>query len=196
MKIKHEFIINRLNDAKSLLNRFLDDDKNLILVEKAINTISASLMNNNRVISCGNGGSMCDAMHFAQELTGRFNRERKPLPAIAVSDPSHMSCTANDYGYDKVFSRMIEALGNKGDILLAISTSGNSPNVYESVKTAKELGMDTVGLLGKDGGKVKDYCDIPIIVPSNNTARIQEIHIKIIHIFIEAIENEIFFSYE
>jgi D-sedoheptulose 7-phosphate isomerase len=195
MKIKYEFIINRLNDAKSLLNRFLDDDKNIIIVEKAINTISASLMNNNKVISCGNGGSMCDAMHFAQELTGRFNRERKPLSAIAISDPSHMSCTANDYGYDKVFSRMIEALGNKGDILLAISTSGNSPNVVQSVKTAKELGMDTVGLLGKDGGKVKDYCDIPIIVPSNNTARIQEMHIKIIHIFIEAVENEIFFSY-
>ena len=145
------------------------------------------------IYSCaGNGGSMCDAMHFAEELTGRFRKDRKPLPAaLAISDPSHISCVANDFGYDQIFSRAIEAYGRSGDVLLAISTSGNSKNIINAVEMAKSKNMKTIGLLGKEGGALKDLVDIPLIVPqTKSTDRIQEIHIKLIHLFIEGIERQ------
>ena len=145
-----------------------------------------------KIISCGNGGSQCDAMHFAEELSGRFRNDRKALPAISISDPSHITCVGNDYGFDFVFSRFVEGLGNKGDVLLAISTSGNSANVLQAAKAAREKGMKVVVLTGKDGGKLAPLADVSIIVPHNGFAdRIQEIHIKVIHILILLIEKAV-----
>jgi D-sedoheptulose 7-phosphate isomerase len=135
---------------------------------------------------------MCDAMHFAEELTGRYRDDRKALPAISISDPSHLSCVSNDYGYAFVFSRFIEAFGKKGDVLLAISTSGNSENVLNAIQEAKKQGMLVIGLTGKSGGLMKDVCDIEIRAPYSEFAdRAQEIHIKVIHSLIDYIENHI-----
>jgi D-sedoheptulose 7-phosphate isomerase len=143
-------------------------------------------------MSCGNGGSMCDAMHFAEEMTGRFRDERKALPAIAMSDVSHITCTGNDYGFDFIFSRYVDALGNKGDVLLSLSTSGNSKNVLNAIDSAKKKGMKVVGLTGKDGGKMAELCDIEIRAPkSNYSDRVQEIHIKVIHSLIDYIEKNL-----
>jgi D-sedoheptulose 7-phosphate isomerase len=133
---------------------------------------------------------MCDAMHFAEELTGKFRNDRKPFAAIAISDPSYISCTANDFGFEKVFSRFVEAIGNKGDVLLAISTSGNSENVINAAHAAKLKGMKVIGLTGKDGGKLAGLCDIEIRAPHSEYAdRTQEIHIKVIHSLIHLVEH-------
>ena len=142
-----------------------------------------------KVISCGNGGSMCDAMHFAEELTGRYRADRLALPAIAISDPSHLTCVGNDHGYEFVFSRFVEAMGQPGDVLLAISTSGNSPNIVRAAQAAKDGGMMVVGLTGKDGGALAPLCDAEVRVPWDGYAdRIQEVHIKCIHALIDHIE--------
>ena len=186
------FALESLQDAQKVLNAFVDNKSNVELINTAINLMVDSYKNDGRMFSCGNGGSMCDAMHFAEELTGRFRKERKPLAAMAINDPSHLTCVSNDYGYDFVFSRYVEAWGNKGDVLLAISTSGNSPNVLLAVEAAKKKGMKVIGLLGKGGGKLKDMVDVPLIVESNVSDRIQEVHIKCIHIFIEGIERSLF----
>lgn len=183
------FIKNALTEAYSTLDKFLADSHNIKSVELAIQTMVSSLNEGGRIISCGNGGSLCDAMHFAEELTGRFRRDRAAIPAIAIADAAHMSCVANDFGYDHVFERFVQAWGNPGDVLLAISTSGNSKNVIKACEAAKEKGMKVIGLLGKNGGLLKDLVDCPIIVPSTSTDRIQEIHIKLIHVFIEGIER-------
>ena len=144
-------------------------------------------------MACGNGGSMCDAMHFAEEWTGRFQKNRAALPAIAFSDPGQLSCIANDFGYEQVFARYVEALGNEGDVLVAISTSGNSPNVLKAVEAARAKRITSVGLLGKGGGEMLDRVDVPILVPHAVWSdRIQEVHIKILHIVIEAVERELF----
>ena len=149
-----------------------------------------SIKNGGKIISCGNGGSHCDAMHFAEELTGRYRENRKALPAIAISDPSHISCVSNDFGYDFIFSRYIEGLGEAGDVLLGISTSGNSKNVLRAVEMAKQKKMTVVALTGKKGGNLADLADIEIRVPHLGYAdRIQEIHIKVIHILIQLIEK-------
>ena len=154
--------------------------------------MAEAIKSNGKIISCGNGGSHCDAMHFAEELTGRYRENRKPLPAIAISDPSHISCVANDYGFDHIFSRFIEALGQPGDILLGITTSGNSQNIVNAVQSAKEMGITTIILTGNDGGKVAEMADLSLIVSHSGYAdRIQEIHIKIIHIFILLIEKQL-----
>ena len=143
-----------------------------------------------KIISCGNGGSMCDAMHFAEELSGRFRNDRKALPAVSISDPSHISCVGNDYGFDQVFSRFVQGVGRKGDVLLAISTSGNSANVLQAAKAAKALGIRVVGLTGKDGGALAPLCDVEVRVPWMGYAdRIQEVHIKVIHALIDHIER-------
>lgn len=186
------FAFQSLQDAQKVLNSFIENKNNVALINSAISVMVESYKNDGRMFSCGNGGSMCDAMHFAEELTGRFRKERKPLPAMAINDPSHLTCVSNDYGYDVVFSRYIEAWGNKGDVLLAISTSGNSTNVLLAAEAAKKKGMKVIGLLGKDGGKLKDQVDIALIVDSPVSDRIQEIHIKCIHIFIEGIERSLF----
>ena len=191
--MSHISIIAReLNQAAEVLQEFLKDEKNLKRIEEAAKLIANSVLQGGKVISCGNGGSHCDAMHFAEELTGRYRDNRKALPAICVSDPSHISCVSNDYGYEFVFSRYLEALGNKGDVLLGISTSGNSPNIIRAAQTARERGMKVIILSGKDGGKLAPLADIELRVPHFGYAdRIQEVHIKIIHILILLIEKEV-----
>ncbi len=191
--MSHISIISReLNQAAEVLQEFLKSEDNLKRIEEAANLIANAVLQGGKVISCGNGGSHCDAMHFAEELTGRYRDNRKAIPAICVSDPSHISCVSNDYGYEFVFSRYLEALGNKGDVLLGISTSGNSPNIIKAAQTARERGMKVVILSGKDGGKLAPLADIELRVPHFGYAdRIQEVHIKIIHILILLIEKEV-----
>ena len=185
-------ILAELTQAQEVLNAFLSEPKNITAIELAADAMAASIQNGGKILSCGNGGSMCDAMHFAEELTGRYRENRKAIPAISISDVSHMSCVGNDYGYDAVFSRYLEALGNKGDVLLAISTSGNSGNVLKAAETAKAKGMKVVGLTGKDGGKLAPFCDVEIRVPHFGFAdRVQEIHIKVIHILILLLEQKL-----
>ncbi len=152
--------------------------------------MSQAIVTGKKIISCGNGGSMCDAMHFAEELTGRYRNNRKAIPAISISDPSHMRCVSNDFGFEFVFSRFIEAFGQEGDVLLAISTSGNSENVINAIEMAKAKSMIVIGLTGKDGGKMKDLCDLEIRAPYSEYAdRAQEIHIKVIHCLIDTLEG-------
>ena len=152
--------------------------------------MSEALSNGNKIISCGNGGSMCDAMHFAEELSGKFRNDRKGLAALSISDPSHITCVANDYGFDEVFSRYVEAVGNEGDILLGISTSGNSGNVINAVKIARKQGIKTIVLTGKTGGTLAELADLEIRAPQSEYAdRAQEIHIKVIHTLIYGIER-------
>lgn len=182
---------NNFLEAKSSLEKFISEEENIQKIEAAGDLLSAAFERGNKVISCGNGGSMCDAMHFAEELSGRFRENRKPLPAVSISDPSHLSCVGNDYGYDEVFSRYIQALGNAGDVLLAISTSGNSKNVLKGIKVAQAKGMKIIGLTGKDGGEIGPMCDLEIRAPHSPYAdRAQEIHIKVIHSLIHYVEEK------
>ena len=151
--------------------------------------MAQSISKGGKVISCGNGGSMCDAMHFAEELTGRYRDDRRALPAVSISDPSHLTCVGNDYGFDVVFERYVQAMGQSGDVLLAISTSGNSKNVIKAAEAARQQGLFVVGLTGKDGGALAPLCDAEVRVPWNGHAdRIQEVHIKCIHALIDHIE--------
>jgi len=182
---------NHFFEALEVLNQF-SVEENFIKIDEAGTFMVRSLQNGGKLISCGNGGSMCDAMHFAEELTGRYRDTRKAIPAISISDPSHLSCVANDFGYDSVFSRFIEAFGKEGDVLLAISTSGNSKNVVKAIETAKSKGMKVIGLTGKDGGQMKELCDVEIRAPFSTFAdRAQEIHIKVIHSLIDFIERNL-----
>ncbi|GAB3822840.1 D-sedoheptulose 7-phosphate isomerase [Pontibacter rugosus] len=185
-------ILAELTQAQEVLTAFLSDTQNISSIEQAADAMAKAVQNGGKILSCGNGGSMCDAMHFAEELTGRYRNDRKAIPAISISDPSHMSCVGNDYGYEYVFSRYLEALGNAGDVLLAISTSGNSGNVIRAAEAAKAKGMVVIGLTGKDGGKLAPLCDVEIRVPHFGYAdRVQEIHIKVIHILILLIEQKL-----
>ncbi|HQQ83549.1 MAG TPA: D-sedoheptulose 7-phosphate isomerase [Cyclobacteriaceae bacterium] len=190
--MSHQSLIQQeLTQAAGVLAAFLQDATNLGKIDAAASLMANSIKSGGKIISCGNGGSHCDAMHFAEELTGKYRDARKALPAICISDASHISCVGNDYGYDFIFSRYIEALGNKGDVLLGISTSGNSKNVLNAITAAKEKGMKTVVLTGNQGGKIGPLADIEIRVPHMGYAdRIQEIHIKIIHILILLIEKQ------
>jgi D-sedoheptulose 7-phosphate isomerase len=191
-KYQVDTIRQHFNEAKALLESFLADEKNLLNIKSAGDMLTACFSADHKVISCGNGGSMSDAMHFAEELTGKFRNNRKPLPAIAISDPAYLSCIANDYSYDEVFSRFISAMGQQNDVLLAISTSGNSKNIILAAKTAHEKGMKIIGLTGRNGGELASLCDIEIRVPHMGYSdRIQEIHIKVIHILIEYIERKL-----
>tara|TARA_B100001115_G_C15811992_1_gene402696 strand:- start:678 stop:1256 length:579 start_codon:yes stop_codon:yes gene_type:complete len=184
-------IKQHFDEATEVLKAF-NTDSNIIAIHDALKIMVEALKSGNKIISCGNGGSMCDAMHFAEELSGRFREDRKGLAALSISDPSHISCVANDYGYEHVFSRYIEALGNEGDVLLCISTSGNSENVLRAIDTAKENGMKSIGLTGKNGGKMALKVDAEIRAPLTPYAdRVQEIHIKVIHALIDGIEKEL-----
>ena len=184
-----DIIKQNFSEAHTLLTQFIADPNNFSLIEEAGRVLVTGFKNGNKVISCGNGGSMCDAMHFAEEFSGRFRDDRKPFPALAISDASHITCVGNDYGFEKIFSRFIDAAGNKGDVLLAISTSGNSKNVIEAARSAKAKGMKVIGLLGKDGGQLLDLCDVAIVAPFSKYAdRAQEIHIKVIHSLIHYVE--------
>jgi len=180
-------------DARATLDAFLADPRCLEGVRQFAKLAGDTLRHGGTLLSCGNGGSMCDAMHFAEEWTGRFRKDRAALPAIAFSDPSQLTCIANDFGFDEVFARSVEAYGKPGDLLVAISTSGGSPNILRALETARAKGLKTVGLLGKGGGKALALCDVAIVVPLATTSdRIQEIHIKVLHIAIEAVEREMF----
>jgi len=179
-------------EAHAVLSAFLADATNFDRIEQAGVAMSKALSNDHKIISCGNGGSMSDAMHFAEELTGRFRDDRPSLAAIAISDPAYISCVANDYGYDEIFARFVQGTGRSGDVLLAISTSGNSENAIRAAKAAKAKGMTVVGLTGKDGGQLALLCDIEIRAPKSAYAdRVQEIHIKVIHSLIDYIEQHV-----
>ena len=187
----HKLIQQQFEEAHQTLVNF-QTKENFSLIAQAANLMSKAIQNGGKIISCGNGGSMCDAMHFAEELSGRFRDNRRALAAISISDPSHLSCVSNDYGYDFVFSRFIEGLGQANDVLLGISTSGNSKNVILAVEAAKAKGMKTIVLTGKDGGKLAGLADIEIRAPHSNFAdRAQEIHIKVIHSLILGIEQSL-----
>lgn len=187
-----QLIYDQLTEAKNTLENFLKKEGNIEAVETGADLMAKALKSGGKIISCGNGGSMSDAMHFAEELTGKFREARKPLPAIAISDPGHITCTANDYGFDYVFSRYVEAHGKTGDVLVAISTSGNSQNVINAAAAAKNAGVKVVALTGKNGGELADHCDIEIRVEHHGYAdRIQEMHIKIIHCLILLIEKKV-----
>lgn len=185
-----ETIKNHFVEAKQILDSFISDPQNFINIEKAGEIIVNAIKGGGKVISCGNGGSMSDAMHFAEELSGRYRNDRPAYAAIAISDPGHLSCVANDYGYAFVFSRMVEAIGSEGDVLFAISTSGNSENILKAIEAARKKGMKVIGLSGKDGGKMASLCDVEIRAPHSEYAdRAQEIHIKVIHSMIDYIET-------
>ncbi|HOY85386.1 MAG TPA: D-sedoheptulose 7-phosphate isomerase [Candidatus Syntrophosphaera sp.] len=174
------------------LKAFVAEAGNFAAIENAARLIAQGFARGGKVIAFGNGGSMCDAMHFAEELTGRFRRDRKALPAIALSDPSHLTCVGNDYGFEQVFARGVEAYAAAGDVVLGLSTSGNSPNVIRGLATARELGCHTIALLGKDGGQLAGTCELQIIVPGEHSDRIQELHTLILHIIIECVERLLF----
>ena len=176
----------------ALLENFIKEEEGRRETEKVAKELADVFTKGNKVLICGNGGSNCDALHFAEEFTGRFRGDRKALPAIAISDSSHITCVGNDYGFDYIFSRGVEAYGKGGDMFFGISTSGNSPNVIKAVEAAKKLGMKTCVLLGKDGGKLKGMCDYEFIIPGKTSDRIQEIHMMILHIIIEGIEKIMF----
>ena len=185
-------IIKELEEAHKVLAAFLEDEKNIVAIEKAAMVMIDSIKQGGKVFSCGNGGSSCDASHFAEEMTGFFREDRKSLPAIAISDMAHISCTANDLGYKYVFSRFLNGLGKKEDCLLAISTSGNSENVCRAAEVAKLKGIKVIALTGKNGGELASLADVEVRVPHfGYSDRIQEIHIKVIHILIQMIENNL-----
>lgn len=186
---------------ETITQAILEQEENLKILKKssyeetviqAIDCQLKALKGGNKILIAGNGGSAADAQHFAAELVGRFLLERRGLPAIALTtDSSIMTSVGNDYDFDRIFSRQIEALGNSGDVFVGISTSGNSKNIIEAVKEAKIKGVKTIGLLGRDGGKLADMCDISIVIPYSKTARIQETHIMTIHLMCEVIEKEL-----
>jgi len=187
-----ETIIGQLSEAAAILDKFLTNKHAIERIEQASKLMSNCINNEGKILSCGNGGSHCDAMHFAEELTGKYRESRKALPAIAIADSSHITCVGNDYGFDHIFSRYVEGVGKKGDVLLVISTSGNSTNIINAAQVAKEKGIGIVALTGKNGGKLAELANIEIRVPHNGYAdRIQEMHIKIIHIIILLIEQNL-----
>lgn len=182
-------ILSHFQEAMQTLQRFMEDAEQMNHIDRAAQAMLQAIKADGKILSCGNGGSHCDAMHFAEELTGRYRGNRPGIAAIAISDVSHISCVGNDYGYDQIFSRYVEAVGRKGDVLLAISSSGNSANVIKAIEAAKAKGITVVGLTGKDGGKMAGLVDIEIRAPYSEYAdRAQEIHIKVIHALIDSIE--------
>jgi len=188
----NEIISAELAEAAGVLERFRSDPERVRAVEEAARLFSEAIRNGQKALSCGNGGSMCDAMHFAEELTGRYRDNRPGLAAISMSDPSHLTCVGNDFGFDSVFARYLEAVGKQGDVLLAISTSGNSPNVLEAARQARKQGISVVALTGKGGGKLAPLADVVIDVAHDGYAdRIQEVHIKVIHMLILLIERSV-----
>jgi len=178
--------------ARAALDAFIANRASAEWIDHMAALLAERFAAGRKVLICGNGGSACDAMHFAEELTGRFNEDRPPLPAIACIDPGHLTCTANDYGFEHVFSRWVEALGKKGDVLIVLSTSGNSPNILKAVEAATKLDMQTVGLLGRGGGKLQDACEHEIVVPGETSDRIQELHMLILHTLVQSVEGIMF----
>ena len=191
MDILHS-IRDALLEAQNVLNRFIENPENIATIAETAEMMRDVFEHQGRIFTCGNGGSLCDAVHFAEECTGKFRDARTPLPVIALSDAGHITCTANDFGFAEVFARPLSALGHPGDLLVAISTSGNSENVVRAAEVAKSRGMRVFGLLGGNGGHLKKHCDICLIAPGDTADRIQEIHIKVLHILIEHVERLMF----
>lgn len=187
-----EHIRNSLIEAQRALDAFIGSEQTLANIERAGSLLVSSFEAKGKVFSCGNGGSMCDAMHFAEELTGRYRKNRPGIAAVSISDASHISCVANDFGYDHIFSRYVESHGRAGDVLLAISTSGKSPNVVKAAEAAKALGIKVIALTGKPGSLLESLADVCICAPGGDFAdRTQELHIKVIHILIELVERRL-----
>lgn len=178
-----------LRDSEALVGWLRETERTTGVVMRLVGRLSSALGSGHRVLTCGNGGSMSDAIHFAEELSGRFRGDRQAFAAQAMSDPAHLTCVANDFGFDQVFARGVEAWGRAGDVLVALSTSGNSPNVLKAAEAARARGLSVIGLLGRDGGALLSLCDDAIVVPSQDSGRVQEIHIKVIHLLIEGIER-------
>lgn len=174
-----------------VLQAFVDDPTTCDRLERAVALITGAIRGGGKVLACGNGGSMTQAAHLCEELTGRFRDDREPFAAIACTDSGHLSCTANDYGYDEVFTRWVRALGRTGDALVVFSTSGNSENVVRAVEAAKRAGVSTIALLGKGGGRLADVCDVELICPGETSDRIQEVHMVVLHCLIEGVEREL-----
>lgn len=189
------FIKKSLADAKEAIESFMTQESNIEKINQAMALMCCSINSGGKILACGNGGSLCDASHFAEELTARYRHDRRPLPAIAINDPSYITCAINDFDPTEVFSRFVEGVGKQDDLLLAISTSGNSANVVKAAEAAKKMGMKVIALTGKDGGKLANFADVEIRAPkSEYSDRVQEIHIKVIHILVECIEREIVYA--
>lgn len=178
--------------AFETVKNFVEDERNIEKTAEVAEALAEAYRNGKKSLIAGNGGSNCDAMHFAEEFTGRFRKDRRALPSLSISDSSHITCVGNDYGFNFIFAKGVEAFGKEGDFFFGISTSGNSQNIIEAVKVAKEKGLKTVGILGKDGGKLKGICDYEFIVQGETTDRIQEVHMMILHIIIEGVERILF----
>lgn len=186
-------VTESLNDSLSVLKEFISDKKNIDNIEEVAKIMIKAIKSGNKIMSCGNGGSLCDASHFAEELTGRFRDDRMSLPAVAINDASHITCVANDFGFEYVFSKFVEGVGREGDVLLALSTSGNSENIIKAVEEAKRKNITVVALTGKDGGKLGSMANKEIRVEwFKYSDRIQEIHIKVLHILVQLIEEGMF----
>ena len=187
-----EIITNSLHQAETALHDFISDPRTLESMTRAVAIFKEALGNGAKIICCGNGGSLCDATHFAEELTGRFRSDRRPLPAMAINDAAYMTCVGNDFSFDRIFARWVEAFGRPGDVLLAISTSGNSGNVVSAAEAARRCGMKVVALTAEGPTRLGESADAAILAPRTpHSDRIQEIHIKAIHIMIEALEAEL-----
>ena len=188
-----ESIINFINESVRTFTNISKDQHQVVLIENITNTILNAFKSDNKLLLCGNGGSAADAQHIAAELSGRFEIDRKPLNAEALHvNSSFVTAVANDYGYEEVYSRMVEAIGKNGDILLALSTSGNSKNIIRAIEKANSQGLITIGFSGNDGGAMQNLCKYNLIIPSDNTARIQEAHILVGHIICKLIEQKMF----
>lgn len=192
MKETIEIWKSALQEAHRILTDFMGNPEQIQKCSAFTEKIVETYKNNGNIFICGNGGSHCDAMHFAEELTGRNRLERKPLGALALGDPSHLTCVGNDYGFEHVFARQFAALARRGDLLIGLSTSGNSKNVGLAFEAAKDRGISTVALLGRDGGWLKEKADLVIIIPAKTSDRVQEMHIKLLHTVIDAAERELF----
>ncbi len=179
-------------ESLQILNDFCMNQENISKTAEISKLIAQAFNNKNKVMIAGNGGSACDAMHFAEEWTGKFRKDRKSLPVISFTDPAHITAVGNDFGFDEVFARSIDAYSQKGDIFIGMSTSGNSPNVIKAVEKSKQNGVTTIALLGRDGGKLKGKCDFEFIVPAKTSDKIQEVHMTILHIIIEGTERILF----
>lgn len=188
-----DIIRHSLGEAQRALNDFLESQQTVPVMASMVDVLAECYRNGGKVLSCGNGGSLCDATHFAEELTGRFRENRRPLPAMAINDPAYMTCTGNDFDFNDIFERWVEAFGKEGDVLLAISTSGNSRNVVMAAEMAHKKGMKVIGLTAEGDTLLKQNSDVCLCAPRTpHSDRIQEIHIKVIHIIIEALEKELF----
>ena len=185
-------IRNSYLTAFETVKAFVENEENIEKTEKISQELALAYKNGKKSLIAGNGGSNCDAMHFAEEFTGRFRSDRRALPSISISDSSHITCVGNDFGFNFIFAKGVEAFGQEGDFFFGISTSGNSQNIIEAMKVAKEKGLKTVALLGKDGGKLKGVCDYEFIIPGETSDRIQEVHMMILHIIIEGVERILF----